>query len=95
MGFRRVTPQSAEHSDGFVVQSGGRFGFQYVEGDHVASVYRDPGPPASAIYRRTLTGWDPPFDDEALTGERKEQIFGRILAGLDFLEVPYEIVTDE
>lgn len=95
MGFHRTTPQGVEHSDGFVVRMGGRFGFQYVEGDHVASVYRDPGPPASAIYRRTLTGWDAPFDDEELTDEKREQIFGRILAGLDFLEVPYEIITDE
>jgi hypothetical protein len=95
MGFRRTTLQSVEHSDGFVVRTGGRFGFQYVEGDHVASIYSDPGPPASAIYRRTLTGWDPPFDDEAFTDEKREQILGRIIAGLDFLEVPYEIVTDK
>jgi hypothetical protein len=93
-GFRRLTAQSVGHPDGYVVQSGGRFGFQYVEGDHVASIYCDPGPPADAIYLWTLTGWDPPFDEEPLTEAKREEIIERILAGLDFLEVPYEVVSD-
>jgi hypothetical protein len=95
VGFRQLTAQSVGHSDGFVVQSGGRFGFQYIEGDHVASVYCDPGPPADVIYPRTLTNWDPPFEEESLAKAKREEIIRRILAGLDFLEVSYEVVPDE
>lgn len=90
VGYRRtVSPQRTEHSGGFAVQRGGRYSYQYIEGERVASVYCEPGPPADLIYLASLA-WDPPHDTEPLSDARRSEIIDRILAGLDFLDVAYE-----
>ena len=65
---------------GFSVEVLGRTGMLYREGDHVMGIYSEvsvPGP-GIAIWAKTIRAWNPPFEAEAVTDEKREAIIRNI-----------------
>lgn len=87
--FTKLTPQRIRHNSGYIVQSGGRFSFQYIDGDLVAEIPVD---------RAKITGLYPDSmtihkgsNSEAPTEQVRELILNRIIEGLKFWNMEYEI----
>ncbi|HOX03240.1 MAG TPA: Imm74 family immunity protein [Verrucomicrobiota bacterium] len=61
---------------------------KYTEADRNLVVEVEPGE-GLAIYRSSISGWNPPNESEALTDDDRQRIVRNICAALDFLQVPY------
>ncbi|HRZ46161.1 MAG TPA: Imm74 family immunity protein, partial [Candidatus Paceibacterota bacterium] len=86
--FTRLGPNSAQSSEGFRVERTGRMELKYTEADRNLVVEVEPGE-GLAIYRSSISGWNPPNESEALTDDDRQRIVRNICAALDFLQVPY------
>jgi hypothetical protein len=67
MGFARVAPQVARHSDGYIVQVGDRYHIEYADGDAIARVPADLEGPVVLLRARAIVGVRPrerPATDE-------------------------------
>jgi len=87
--FTKLTPQRIKHDSGYIVQTGGRFSLQYMEGDLVAEIKADFATvtglyPDSLAIRRGST-------PEIPTDQMRELILTRIIEGLKFWNMKYEI----
>jgi hypothetical protein len=84
-GFR-----SAWSDEGYAVRLIGlRKGLEYSEGDHIRhfDVETASTEKASWIIYDTKRGWEPPYQDEPLSVERREQIRHRIISALEFMKL--------
>lgn len=86
--FTRLGPNSAQSTDGFRVERIGRMELKYSEGSRSVTVEVEPGD-GLAIYRGTITSWNPPHNDDSLTGEDMARIIRNICAALEFLGTEY------
>jgi hypothetical protein len=89
--FTRIAPQKVQHNSGYIVQTGGRYCLQYLDGGMEAEVQADFAP-TTGIYPDSLTI----RDNEGSTprpasSEERKMIMGRIEAALKFLGEEYEI----
>jgi hypothetical protein len=89
--FNRIAPQRAQHSLGFIVQTGGRFAIQYLEKDFVVEVMTDLTDAIAPLYVDTLAINKAGTIPSGLSPERAKVILDRIKDGLDCLEIKYEI----
>ena len=90
--FKKIAPQVAEDSDGFIVQVGGRYTVQYVDGNIQADMEVDFGP-TTAIYPSKLKACRKDGTPIELTPDQKSVIVKRIKDGLKALGVKYEVYT--
>jgi hypothetical protein len=61
---------------------------KYTEGTRSLVIEVEPGD-GLAIYRSSITSWNPPHEADVLTDDEGRRIIHNICAALDFLEVPY------
>lgn len=92
--FTKIGLQGVESSEGFIVGSVGRYELLYQEGEHKLIINIEGGWDKDnkffiSIYTSTITHWQPPYENEPITEEKKQQIIQRICAALDFLEIRY------
>lgn len=66
----------------------------YSEGDHVMRIFVDMRDPIPVLCFQEIEKWQPPFDSEPLSTERREQIFQRVVKLLTKLRSNVEIVRD-
>jgi hypothetical protein len=92
MGFARVAPQVARHSNGYVVQIGDRYHIEYADGDAVASVPADLERPVVLLHARAIV-WVRPSERPA-TDEERQTIIARVVEGLDALGDSCEILDE-
>ena len=66
---------------------------EYREGDKTMSVYMDMlvGEPAVDVDSISIATWGPPFEGEAISEGKKQQILERICAALEFSGLTYVI----
>lgn len=73
-------------SEGFSVESLGREGMRYSEGDRNLYVFTEYLVPTGiGIWIKSIERWDHPFSDDEISAEKKEQILTRIQAALAFV----------
>jgi hypothetical protein len=51
--FKKLAPQKAQHKSGYIVQTGGRYTLQYIDGDLLAEVDVDFGP-VTTVYPESM-----------------------------------------
>lgn len=90
MGFTRVAPQVAQHTDGYRVQIGGRYFIEYIDGDAIAKVTADLEGPTVLIHRRSVA-WVKP-NERAATEEETNTILTRVVDGMSALGDSCEIL---
>jgi hypothetical protein len=86
--FKRIAPQRAQDSAGFLVQIGSRYSVQYLEGDLVVEMEVDFGP-TTTIYPDRLTIQKKGQVVE-LPADQRATIVDRMEEGLKCLGVKYE-----
>lgn len=86
--FTRLGPNSVQSLEGFRVERTGRMELKYTEGNRSLLVEVEPGD-GLAIYRSSISGWNPPNEGDAISNEERQRIVRNICAALDFLQVPY------
>ncbi len=89
--FKRIAPQRAQHSSGYIVQVGGRYLIQYLEGEVVAEVETDMLSRIVPIYYETLVLHPAVSAAVAPSESQSDVILSRIKAGLDCLGLKYEL----
>ena len=89
--FTRLKPQKVQHSSGYIVQTGGRYSMQYLDGELVAEVKADFAS-VTGLYPDSMT-IRPKKDSPArpATMEERELIMERIKSALKFLGEKYEL----
>ena len=88
--FTRIAPQRAQHDDGSVVQIGGRYAVQYVQGNLMAEIEADFAA-LTGIYPETLIMHRMDGSPITTTDEERSAILAKILSGLSCLGVKYEL----
>lgn len=91
MRFTSCNKQGVISDAGFSFYSIDRFHFRYQEGDHTAIFIVERGIGLTKIYCQDLT-WDPPFENEIISQQRKDEIIKNIQESLRFMKIQYEIV---
>jgi hypothetical protein len=89
--FTKLSPQKVQHSSGYIVQTGGRYSLEYLDGQLLAEVQADFAPltglyPDSLMVRDQKDG-----EPRPPTSEERNTIMSRIEAALQFLGEKYEI----
>ncbi len=86
MAFSLISPQKARHSSGFIIQGGDRYHIEYVEFEHVLRIpVEDRLDPPYEIYWDQANKWEPPFDTEIISEEKKQEIISRVQEGAKYL----------
>jgi hypothetical protein len=89
--FKLIAPQKAQHSLGFIVQTGGPYAVQYVEKTFMAEVKADLTCTIVPLYIDTLALNKADSVPSGITKEHAELIINRIIEGLDCLGVKCKI----
>lgn len=92
--FNKLGLQAAKSSDGFSVEFVKRNELAYRENNYLLLVETEAGIDkqnnwCTIIYTSTIIQWQPPYENEVITEEKKQQIIQRVCATLDFLEIKY------
>ena len=92
MKFRKLLWGTGAKSDlGFSVRFRGLHDVVYREGDRVLVAFRErlTGDPSVDIDSASIESWEPPWQNEEISSEKKRQILENICAALDFLRITY------
>lgn len=94
--FIKLNLQGVKSSKGFIVQFTGKNEMQYKEDDHILSIFVEGGVDNNRgyfelIYMSLIKTWLPPYDNEEIQKEKKEEIVQNVKEALVFLDVPYRI----
>lgn len=70
---------------------------RYSEGDHITTIEIEGGESADgaiewSVYSKTLTGWQPPYQEDDLPAGKRSEILRNVSRSLDLLEMPHQIV---
>jgi hypothetical protein len=78
--FKSTKPNVFESSEGFSVEVLGRAGLSYREGNRTMFVNSEVlmGPSGMAVYRKSITRWDAPHDNEVIEQADRERILENI-----------------
>jgi len=93
--FQWINKQGVTSSEGFTVQSMHRHYYHYIEGDHVVRVVVEPcrdhqtGVYYEEVAESSFDKWEPPFENELLSAERRERIKQRFFDALEFMEIEH------
>ena len=90
--FKKVNESEVISDQGFKVKCG-RNRLSYIEGKRALSVDVEHlvNPYKLMVYTETIMKWHPPFANEKITLEKKNQIIANIEEALLFLGVTYEL----
>lgn len=89
--FKKIGPNEAESSEGFVVRRTGRFELLYCEADRESSIEVEPGE-GLAVYVSSIRSWRLQDGSNAqITSEERAQITKRVSEALAFLEIIFVI----
>ncbi len=91
-GFKWLNKQGVKSSKGFVLQSVDRWGYHYIEGDHVMRVDVEPCRTSSdkyyeEVYLDSFTKWMLPHDGELVSPEKSEAIRKNVETAMKFMKV--------
>lgn len=94
MNFRRLLFNRVESDSGFRVKIRIFSGYvEYREGKRVATIGIDRGSGALALLSaKASVKWNPPYESELITEDRKKEILDNVVAALRFCNVSVELV---
>lgn len=71
----------------------GRDEYRYIEGDHALTLQIDmlSGSPRRVIYSRSIKGWLPPHDSEAISDEKRNQIIQKVCKYFELNHMSYDV----
>lgn len=89
--FRKLGPNSAQNNTGFLVKIDTKNSLRYKEERHelIIEIEILLDRYDFVIYTSSITHWQPPYENEVIAKEKKQQIIQRICDALDFLEIKY------
>ena len=95
--FTILKPQRVQHSSGYVVQSAGRESIEFIGADgRVGRVEVEFGLPTVYVYSDSLKAWEGAgSEEEAMSSTEREYVLACIVAGLEAMGSPAEVVDDE
>jgi hypothetical protein len=90
--FTKINEAVVTCSDGYMIKISHTH-LAYKEGKKAASIDVEYTvvSPEMVLYPETLTGWFPPFAEEAMPDSKKSEILRRVCDALDFLGRPYHL----
>jgi DNA repair exonuclease SbcCD ATPase subunit len=88
--FKDIAPQQVQHDSGYIVQSGGRYSLQYIDGDLLAEIEGDRGPSVIGIFPRSMVVRQGGVEKIRVPNE-KQLIIDRITSALAHWGMKYEI----
>lgn len=93
MPMFRKTWKGVVNDVGFAIKIRRPHDIEYCEGEKSLTAYMEMLSGDYQVYldSRSIRGWNPPFQDETLPAEKKQEILNNICAGLDFLGLKYVI----
>ena len=86
--FTKLGPNSVESAEGFRIERTGRMELSYREGHRSLFIVVEPGN-GLAIYRASISAWNPPNEGDPITSEERKRIIRNVCGALDFLQVHY------
>ena len=92
MAFTKLWWGTGAKSDsGFLIRFRGLHDVIYREGDKVLVAFRErlTGDPSVDVDSASIESWEPPYQNEIISSEKKRQILDNICAALDFLGITY------
>jgi hypothetical protein len=92
--FRRFWfGHGAKSDSGIIVKFKGLHDIEYRDGDKTLIAFRERliGNPSTDIDSASIASWQPPFDNEALTDAKKQEILDNICLAADRLGITYVI----
>lgn len=93
MSFTSRNKQGVISKSGFSFRSIDRFHFEYKEGDHITILIAERGVGLTRIFCSNLA-WNPPFENEIISDQKKEGIIKNIQEALSFMGI-YAMVQHE
>lgn len=89
--FRKSWGNGVISDSGFAVKFKWPHNVEYREGEKSLTAYMEMLSGDYQVYldSRSIRRWKPPFQDEILPAEKKQEILNNICAGLDFLGLKY------
>lgn len=82
-----INNQGVRSDEGWVLQRAHRFGYHYVEEDHLLDIVVDSG----EVFLRKELAWNAPFNDESISEEKREQIKLRVIDAMRFMGTRYKL----
>jgi hypothetical protein len=94
MAFRWLNRQGVESTDGFILQSIDRYGYEYQESGHVLRVdvesLRDlTGTYSEDVYEDSFRRWLAPHESEALSEDDIVRLKTNVSAALTFMQIKH------
>ena len=95
--FTKIGPDTAQSDSGFVLEvtapygPGGALSIEYRESE---KLLRGSLEPVWSMSAGINSRWEPPFENEPITAEKRRQIQSNILEALDFLGYHYFTFND-
>ena len=92
MRFTKVGPNKVLSDQGFVLWMRNPFNLHYFEGEREIVLPGEmlTGEKQLLVSVSTIKSWKPPFEKEAVSQPKKDQIVANIAAALNFLGVKHE-----
>lgn len=92
MKFMKIGPNHVQSDQGFTFWMKNPFDLRYFEGEREIAVSGEmlTGENELLVSTSVIKSWMPPFDQEIIEKEKKDQIAGNISAALEFLGVTHE-----
>ena len=85
MSFELISPQKIGHKSGYIVQGMDRYHLKYIEHNkNLIIPVEDRVENRYEIYWEKVSGWEPPFENEAITHRELDRIKTNVLSALEF-----------
>ena len=93
--FQRISNKEI-HGLAFTVFVPNIHQIRYTEDRHIALIEIEGGTSKDGqvdwlIYRETLRGWEPPFEKDEFSTEKRAEVLSRISESLTILEMPHKL----
>jgi hypothetical protein len=88
--FTQLSPQKAQHSDGYIVQSGGRHYMEYIAEGLRADVEVERGP-VTGVFWKTIRFYNAERERIEVSAELRGLVLQRLLDGMKFLGMKAEL----
>jgi hypothetical protein len=89
--FEWINKQGVRSDSGIVLQRMHRFYYHYFEGDHVLKIIVEPKVKGDEINFANTLAWEPPFENELISGIKNLEIERQVREALDFMRMKYTI----
>jgi len=89
--LNQINKQGVQSDKGWVFQRVHRFYYHYMENDFILKIVVESG---EVFLDRNLR-WEPPFESDSISDEKREKIKSRVLEALRFMGSKYKLTEED